>query len=81
MEKMELLEKMTELEEISGEMEGVADQLDALAAALTSRNGAPTKEALERALITTAKHINRLAADVETHATEILHSAGKKAAS
>lgn len=81
MEKMELLEKMTELEEISGELEGVADQLDALAAALTSRNGAPTKEALERALITTAKHINRLAADVETHAAEILHSAGKKAAS
>lgn len=81
MEKMELLEKATELEKISGELEGVADQLDAFAAALTSRNGAPTKEALERALTATAMHINRLAADVETHAAEILHSAGKKAAS
>lgn len=65
------MENMNMLENISQELEGVADQLVCIVAGLTSKEGAPTKETLERALVSASSHIRRLAAVIDAKDAEI----------
>lgn len=79
--KNNLLEKMDVIDTAAGELEGISDQLNCIACALTSRSGAPSQETLERALLAAAAHINRISDEITDAATEIIHKAGKTTAS
>ncbi len=52
---------MNDLENISTELEGIADQLVCVAASLSAKGGPPSEESLERALNSAAIHLSRLA--------------------
>lgn len=62
---------MNEFENISSEMEGIADLLICLGASLSAAGGGPSRDSLERALNAAANHIIRLSAVVETQGTKL----------
>lgn len=72
------MDYMNNLDNISTELEGIADMLACIAASLSSTEGAPSEEALDRALNSAANHISRLAAILDAKETERLHSNAKE---
>lgn len=67
-------ERLGDIEQAAVELEGVADQLNCIVCSLSSRNGSPSKETLENALLAMAAHINRISDDITDATTELIHA-------
>ena len=73
MKHAELFERLDDIETATTELDGIAAQLDCIAFSLSARNGAPSKETLEKALLAMAEHIKRISGDIADKAGEIMH--------
>ena len=79
MGKTELFERLDEIETATTELDGMAAQLNCIAYSLTSRNGSPSKETLEKALLAMADHISRVSDDITDLTALIIHAEEKPA--
>ena len=79
MKYAELFERLDDIETATGELDGIAAQLNCVAYSLSARNGSPSKETLEKALLAMAEHIIRISGDITDKAGEIMHKGDKTA--
>ena len=71
---MKTNEKIYQIENSTNELDGIAAVLLCIATSLTAREGAPSSETIEAALLATADHIRRVSSETAGNADEIIHS-------
>lgn len=72
-----LFENLDDIETATTELDGIAAQLNCIAYSLSSRNGKPAEEILEKALLAIAEHISRISDDITNTTAKIMHRDGE----